>query len=313
MAVKKHIVTFLKLVVSLGGLAFVFWKIPFGEVSSHWTLRALPWLLVILAATFASMLVQANRWRGLLLEEGKKIRLRTFYAYIALGYFFNNLLPGGFGGDAVKTLAFGKRFGQTAQSVAAVAVSRIMGLLAMFLCFFIALPAVFTGHEIPALYTSVICTCSVLAILGVFASLFLDKIKFPEFVVNKLKFIPKLQGAFSVYRGHKKAFMLSGLDSVWLQIFSIIIHYSYFRAVGLTVDLATITVFTAITVTITMLPISINGIGIRENVQVSLYSGLLGMPADLVLASTLIGYVPLLFQAVQGAFVFATQKKLASS
>ena len=52
--------------------------------------------------------IQANRWRGLLLEDGKKVKFRTFYAYIALGYFFNNLLPGGFGGDAVKTISFGK-------------------------------------------------------------------------------------------------------------------------------------------------------------------------------------------------------------
>ena len=58
-------------------------------------------------------------------------------------------------------------------------------------------------------------------------------------------------------------------------------------------------------VTFTMLPISINGIGIRENVQVSLYTGLLGIPADIVLASTLLSYLPLLFQASQGAVVMA--------
>jgi hypothetical protein len=61
-----------------------------------------------------------------------------------------------------------------------------------------------------------------------------------------------------------------------------------------------------------MLPISINGIGIRENVQVSLYSTLLGIPADVVLASTLIGYIPLLFQAIQGAVVFVRLPKKES-
>ena len=75
---------------------------------------------------------------------------------------------------------------------------------------------------------------------------------------------------------------------------------------GVDIDIAVITVFTTIMVTFTMLPISINGIGIRENVQVSLYTGLLGIPADVVLASTLLSYLPLLFQASQGAIVFAT-------
>ena len=78
---------------------------------------------------------------------------------------------------------------------------------------------------------------------------------------------------------------------------------------GVDVNFAVITVFTTIMVTFTMLPISINGIGIRENVQISLYTGLLGIPADIVLASTLFSYMPLLFQTIQGAIAFAIIKE----
>jgi hypothetical protein len=39
---------------------------------------------------------------------------------------------------------------------------------------------------------------------------------------------------------------------------------------------------------------------------------LLGIPADVVLASTLIGYIPLLFQAIQGAVVFVRLPKKES-
>ena len=89
--------TCLKVLVSFGGLAYIFWNVPIAEVSAHWNSTALPWILLILLCTVFSMAVQANRWRGLLLDDGKKIKFRTFYAYIALGYFFNNLLPSGFG------------------------------------------------------------------------------------------------------------------------------------------------------------------------------------------------------------------------
>ena len=99
--IKKILLNVLKFVVSFGGLAYIFWKVSFVEVCGHWTTTALPWIGLILACTVFSMAIQANRWRGLLLDEGKKIKFRTFYAYIALGYFFNNLLPSGFGGDAV--------------------------------------------------------------------------------------------------------------------------------------------------------------------------------------------------------------------
>lgn len=302
---KKILSNLLKVAISVGGLAYIFWKVPFAEVCGHWTAQALPWILLILFCTVCSMAIQANRWRSLLLEEGKKIKFRTFYAYIALGYFFNNLLPSGFGGDAVKTIAFGKRFGNIANSVAAVAISRVMGLLAMFLCFFATLPFVVARYDIPTIYTGAVSAVALVSVLVIVGGLFSDKIKLPAKLTAKVPFLLKLQDAFSIYRGYKKAFLLSGLDSIWLQISSIAIHYAYFQAVGVPVDLATITVFMTITITVSMLPISINGIGIREGVNVSLFTGLLGIPADIVLAAALIGYIPMLFQAAQGAFVFA--------
>ena len=301
--------TCIKVIVSVGGLAYLFWKIPFADVSAHWTSTAFPWVGLILACTVFSMAIQANRWRGLLLDEGKKIKFRTFYAYIALGYFFNNLLPSGFGGDAVKTIAFGKRFGNTANSIAAIVISRVMGLLAMFLCFFITLPFVISRYQIPTVYTAAVCVVAVLSILVISGGLFSDKIKLPAWATAKIPFLVKLQNAFSIYRNHKKAFFFSGLDSIWLQISSIIIHYSFFQAVGVPVDVATITVFMTITITVSMLPISINGIGIREGVNVSLFTGLLGIPADTVLAAALIGYIPMLFQALQGAVVLLENRK----
>ena len=302
---KKILSNLLKVAISVGGLAYIFWKVPFAEVCGHWTAQALPWILLILFCTVCSMAIQANRWRSLLLEEGKKIKFRTFYASIALGYFFNNLLPSGFGGDAVKTIAFGKRFGNIANSVAAVAISRVMGLLAMFLCFFATLPFVVARYDIPTIYTGAVSAVALVSVLVIVGGLFSDKIKLPAKLTAKVPFLLKLQDAFSIYRGYKKAFLLSGLDSIWLQISSIAIHYAYFQAVGVPVDLATITVFMTITITVSMLPISINGIGIREGVNVSLFTGLLGIPADIVLAAALIGYIPMLFQAAQGAFVFA--------
>lgn len=305
---KKVALNILKVAVSVGGLAYIFWKVPFSDVCGHWTSTALPWIGLILACTVFSMAIQANRWRGLLLDEGKKIPFRTFYAYIALGYFFNNLLPSGFGGDAVKTIAFGKRFGNMANSVAAVAISRVMGLLAMFLCFFAMLPFVVSRYQIPAMYTGVVCAVALVSLFIIVGGLFSDKIKLPANLTNKVPFFVKLQDAFSIYRGYKKAFLLSGLDSVWLQLSSIAIHYAYFQAVGVPVDVATITVFMTITITVSMLPISINGIGIREGVNVSLFTGLLGIPADTVLAAALIGYIPMLFQAIQGAVVLIAGK-----
>jgi hypothetical protein len=47
---------------------------------------------------------------------------------------------------------------------------------------------------------------------------------------------------------------------------------------------------------------------VREGVQVALFTGILGIPAPVVLSAGLLGYIPLLFQALQGAVVLLAAK-----
>ena len=259
------------------------------------------------AATLV-MVIQANRWKGLSVQ-GPEIPFKTYYAYTALGYFFNNLLPTGFGGDAVKSLAFGKEFHQTSQSVSAVLLARIQGLLAMFLCFFIALPFALNKADIPLSYTIIMTTALLACMVFILLCLFSDKFPIPRFVTDKLTFIPKLQASLSIYRKYKKQLILSSLDSLWIQLLTLFIAFSYFKAVGVDIDISILVVFTSITTVVSMLPISLNGIGVREGIQVALFTGILGIPAPIVLSAGLLGYIPLLFQALQGAVVLIARKK----
>lgn len=302
---KKRLSAALKLLVSATGLGYIFYKVPFAEIQSNWTANTLPWLVFLLFITFLSMLIQANRWRGLMLDEGKKIPFRTFYAYIALGYFFTSFLPGGFGGDVVKTVAFGKRFKQTPQSVAAILVSRVQGLLMLILLFFLSLPWVLLHYGLPIAYTAGMLLALAISVAAILFCCFSDKFPIPRAVRKRIAFIGKLQGALSLYRHNRRQFFLSFFDSLLLQIIVLATSYGYFRAIGISLDFRLIVVFTAITIVVTMLPVSLNGIGIREWVIVSLYTGILGIPADKVLAGNLLGYLLILFQAIQGAAVFA--------
>lgn len=307
---KKRVVFFLKLLISVAGILFVFYKIPLEEICKNWTPATLTWLLLLILFTFVSMVIQANRWKGLLLEEGKKIPFRTFYAYIAIGYFFTAFLPGGFGGDVVKTLAFGKRFSQTSNSVAAILISRFQGLLTLVLLFFISLPWVCNRYALPPAYVFGMLIALLLTTATLVFCCFSDKIPSIKFISRRFNFISKLQSSLLVYRNHKKQFFLSLLDSLWLQLLVFATSYGYLKAVGISLDFRLVIVFTAITVIITMLPISLNGIGVREWITISLYTGIVGLPADRVLAGHLLGYILILFQAIQGAVILAIQKRI---
>jgi len=297
-----------QLLVSVGGFAYIFYKIPFASVMENWTTAMVPWVVAMLVAANLIMIIQAKRWKGLSVQ-GPEIPFKTYYAYTAMGYFFNNLLPTGFGGDAVKSLAFGKKFNQTSQSISAVFLSRVQGLLAMFLCFFLAFPFALSQTDIPFVYTLMMTIAMAVCILIIVLCLFSDKLPIPSTLINKLSFIPKMQKSLSIYRQHKKQISLSFLDSLWLQVLALFTAYAYFRAVGQSIDISILVVFTSITTVISMLPISLNGIGVREGVQVALFTGILGIPAPVVLSAGLLGYIPLLFQATQGAIVLAAYRK----
>ena len=305
---KLFVKRIIQLLVSIGGFAYIFYKIPINEVIDNWNIGMTPWILAMLVAATLVMAIQANRWKGLSVQ-GPEIPFKTYYAYTAMGYFFNNLLPTGFGGDAVKSLAFGKKFNQTSQSVSAVLLARIQGLLAMFLCFFIALPFALSKAEIPLVYTLIMTAASLACVIFILLCLFSDKLPIPQFISNKFSFIGKLQSSLSIYRKHKKQILLSSLDSLWLQLLTLFIAYAYFRAVGVDIDISILVVFTSITIVISMVPISLNGIGVREGTQVALFTGILGIPAPVVLSAGLLGYIPLLFQAAQGAVVLLAKKK----
>ena len=305
---KLFVKRIIQLLVSIGGFAYIFYKIPLKEVIDNWNIGMTPWILAMLVAATLVMAIQANRWKGLSVQ-GPEIPFKTYYAYTAMGYFFNNLLPTGFGGDAVKSLAFGKKFNQTSQSVSAVLLARIQGLLAMFLCFFIALPFALSKAEIPLVYTLIMTAASLACVIFILLCLFSDKLPIPQFISNKFSFIGKLQNSLSIYRKHKKQILLSSLDSLWLQLLTLFIDYAYFRAVGVDIDISILVVFTSITIVISMVPISLNGIGVREGTQVALFTGILGIPAPVVLSAGLLGYIPLLFQAAQGAVVLLAKKK----
>ena len=59
----KIILNTIKVLVTVGGIVYIFHKIPFFDAISNWNKSALPWLAVILFLTVILMAIQANRWR----------------------------------------------------------------------------------------------------------------------------------------------------------------------------------------------------------------------------------------------------------
>ena len=136
-AVKKTVVTLLQLAVTLGALYSVFHKPQTRhDMASALHEASIPWLLAALAAGSLSPLASSIRLWLLLRVQDSAVSLWKMAQLCMTGMFFNLLLPGSTGGDAVKFFYLGLRGSkpqQRAGIIFAIVMDRLLGLLALII------------------------------------------------------------------------------------------------------------------------------------------------------------------------------------
>jgi uncharacterized membrane protein YbhN (UPF0104 family) len=75
-------------------------------------------------------------------------------------------------------------------------------------------------------------------------------------------------------------------------------------SLGIKIDIIHYLIFVPIISSVTVLPISIGGLGLRDNTAVVLFSTL-GVAADKVVAMTLINFAFLFFVGIAGGLIYA--------
>jgi uncharacterized protein (TIRG00374 family) len=129
---RKRLFDLLKIVVSLVLIIVILRSI---NLNALWQVvrNANPWyLLAAQAALMLGVVVRAYRWQMILVhDQGVDASLRELTALYFVGFLFNNLLPSGFGGDAVKMYELSRRSHRGAEAVSSVLVDRFMGLIAL--------------------------------------------------------------------------------------------------------------------------------------------------------------------------------------
>ncbi len=131
--IHRHVKTALKIVISLGILGFVLYKIDTAELFKVFSRVNLMYLIPALLFFAFSKLVAAYRLNKFLRCTGVEISDRFNIRLYMLGMFYNLFLPGGIGGDGYKIWLLNKRFDVKAKNIFwAILLDRVMGLLALF-------------------------------------------------------------------------------------------------------------------------------------------------------------------------------------
>jgi len=313
---KRLILTVIKCLVS--GL-LVFWILRGTNLKEIWIAL---WsadkflLLLALSLSFLTIYLRALRWQVLLKSKQINAPISFLIKSILVGIFFDNLMPSIIGGDVVRTFD-SWRFGKSkADAIAVIIVDRMLGILALIM---FSLGALIyysrTTTDLTALYKWVILAAGVviLVLWIIFMAPkkvtgLIDKIRFP-FSEKIQKAFDKMVNAFLSFSGYKKTLTRAFILSVILQASVIATFFIIGKALNIHAPFHSYFLIIPLAFFVMMVPVSINAIGIRENIFVFLFSVFyVSKPEAIAFAWISFGFI--IFRGLIGAIVYAFRNNL---
>jgi uncharacterized protein (TIRG00374 family) len=271
-------------------------------------------LLISIIVGLFCIIISAYQWQCLLDGEGIHIDLRKLVNLYLVGIAFNHFLPTGMGGDIVKVYYAGKEGQNVSGSASAVIMSRVTGFIGMM---FVSIPAVILGHT---LFASSLITLFLLACLAVCAAL--------GGALLLVTLLPRLAGKWvktgivgsvikmgktirkSCTRPHfiSKAILFGTL----FHLSAALNYYCYAKMLNVPASINFYMVAIPCISLISLLPVSLNGYGLREGALVAIFATIHVSATVVLLTALLIDVQALLLGAI-GGFIYITmgQRRLA--
>ena len=297
-----------KVVISILLFGWLFQRVSWDQVRLTLSHARLEWLVAAFALLVASNVLGSYQWNRLLRVVSIELPFWKVVAYYHVGLFWNNFLPANVGGDLAR-IADASRAGSTrATAFSTVLLDRMIGTVALgSLAVITTLPAIDHFH-LAAVYAGV---------LGFFllASAMLWVALHPAamtWIANTLVSVglARLRPALEDLRLRMAAFrdqkvLLAQLMVVALavQVMRIVVHVLVARALGLHIPLTYFFLFVPLLAVIVSLPISLNGIGVREGAGIVLF-GLVGLDRESAFLLQFTTYLVAVAVSLIGGLVF---------
>lgn len=127
---RKQLLFFLKLLVSIGFVVWLVWRINWGDVFSRILEIDLPYLVLYIALLLFGIMISARKWQIIAKAKGFSRLYRDFFRAYLTGTFINNFLPSTIGGDAYRALWLGRLDGKLSPAISTAFFDRFTGLWA---------------------------------------------------------------------------------------------------------------------------------------------------------------------------------------
>ncbi|MEO7134075.1 MAG: lysylphosphatidylglycerol synthase transmembrane domain-containing protein [Vicinamibacterales bacterium] len=300
-------------VVTLALLIFLFRQFDWAALAEIGSRLTPAFYLVSFGALVAGQAVYAWRWKVVLAGMGFRVPYADVVRQYLVGLFFSNLMPTAVGGDAAKVFYLGRRIGFI-EAGASVLVDRFLGFF--WLAMLGAALSWTSGADTPLLILNRNLLTGIAALFAVLLALIwavpVGRVIPP--VLRRSRLGP-IAARFEELAGHVRAggcrpatFAASGAVVLAYVVLLALVYRAYFMAAGLTAPtlLPTMNVIVSMSVFVN-LPISVGGIGLREQLHYLLFAEL-GVPKEVSVSLSLLFFAYSLALGLAGYVIWLRMK-----
>lgn len=281
-----------KVAVSAGALALAFSQLDLGEIRRHLGQMEWAWVLACLAVVVAEITINAGKLSALCLPA--RLRVASLLRINFIKVLFNNILPGGVGGEAVRMYLIGRGIGSFGASAAAVTADRLTGLWTQALFTAVSLPFLTASVFSPGSRWLIAAGAAALAALVGFLIMgpgprAAGKLmaRLPGFRDRHLQEVVRFQAFWRELAENKTRLLVVAACSLVSQCLLIGILLTAVRSLGGSLDIhqtAPILLFSALA---GLIPLSLGGLGVAEGAMALAFAAA-GAPAEIGLLSSLV-------------------------
>jgi uncharacterized membrane protein YbhN (UPF0104 family) len=306
----------IKIVVSGSLLYVLLSRVDLGRLWQVARTASIPWLVTALALYLVMVLVSAWRWRVLLEAQHVHARFGWLTNSYLVATFFNNFLPSNIGGDVVRIRDTASTAGSKTIATMVVLLDRGLGLLAL-----VSVAAL--GSTFAARQSETIGPVGPgLLWLGLVAGLVLSAIVILQpasvgYVLRPLRAlhqewvgarIERLTSSLENFRAAPLALVTGYGGGIVVQCVLVAFYAAIATALRIPISFAHLAILIPVSFIVQMLPVSVNGFGIRE-ATFSLYFTRLHLPLESALALSFIGAALIMLFSTTGAVAYLSRRR----
>jgi uncharacterized membrane protein YbhN (UPF0104 family) len=298
----------LKAIVSIGLLWILLSRT---DVSRLWTIasQASPiWLGAALALYLLMVLSSALRWGVLLRAQHVRLPFSFLTQSFLVATFFNNFLPSNIGGDVIRITDTARAAGSKTLATTVVLIDRGIGLLGL------ALMAA-TGASLVQQMAGPVGPTMLWAGFAIGAIIATPALLMPESVARLLQplrvfhqewvdeRIGKLTYALTRFKETPAALATCFIGAVLVQAILVLFYVAVARSMQIPIGFAELAVIVPVSFIVQMVPLSVNGFGVRE-ATFGFYFTRLGLPLESALLVSFVGAALIMLFSLSGGVAY---------